>query len=287
MKNYEIRDRLVVLAREERRIGKELVELLCEAMDSRAWLEFGFSSLFDWLTRGFGYSPAAAMRRIEAARLLRVVPGASEALGVAVMAQVQGAIRAQEKVGGVSLEQRQEAVKAVEGVSFREAEKVLVELFPAAAERVKGEVRRMAGDGSVRHSMNLSAEATDNLKRAKEVLSHLVPSGSDAEVLAYVLEFFLAKKDPLRQTAASASEPTSAVKRTRMVVQKANAKCSFRDPKTGIRCESHYQIQIDHIKPRALGGGNETSNLRALCRQHNLYEAERIFGRERVPRRRL
>lgn len=294
MKNLDIRDRLAQLVREERRIGKELVELLAVAMDSRAWLEFGYSSLFDWLTRGFGYSPAAAMRRVEAARLLRVVPSAGEALGVAAMAQVQGAIRAQEKVGVVSNEERAQAVKAVEGVSFREAEKVLVELFPAAAEKAKREVHRVVGDGSVRHSMNLSEEAAENLKRAKEVLSHILPNGSDSEVLAYVLGFFLDKKDPLRQPtasagnchdAASAAEPTSALKRTRRVLQRAGAQCSYKDPRTGVKCTSRHQIQIDHIRPRAMGGGNETSNLRALCRQHNLYEAERIFGRTKVPRR--
>jgi hypothetical protein len=285
MKNYEIRDRLSALVREERRVGKELVELLAVAMERRAWLEFGYSSLFDWLTRGYGYFPAAAMRRIEAARLLCVVPSAADELSVTAMAQVQNAIRAQEKVSTVSVERRAEAVRAVEGVSFHEAEKMLVELFPAAAERAKREVHRVADDGSVRHSMNLSAEAAENLKRAKEVLSHVLPSGSDAEVLAYVLDFFLEKKDPLRQTAASAAEPTSSVKRTRGVVQKAKGQCTYKDLRTGVRCESRHQIQMDHIHPRALGGSNDLNNLRALCRQHNLYEAERIFGRDKVPRR--
>jgi hypothetical protein len=284
VKNIEIRDRLNVLAREERRICKELVEILCAAMDSRSWLEFGYSSLFDWLTRGYGYSPAAAMRRIEAARLVRAVPVASEVLGVAAMAQVQGAIRAQEKVGPVSVEKRAEAVNAVAGANQKEAEKILVELFPATAEKAKREVHRPLEGGAVRHSMNLSAEASENLKRAKEMLSHILPGGSDAEVLAYVLNFFLEKKDPLRQPAASGAEPMSSVKRTRQLVQKSGGECSYRDPRTGVKCASRYQIQIDHIKPRALGGGDDSANLRTLCRQHNLYEAEQVFGKASISR---
>jgi hypothetical protein len=131
----------------------------------------------------------------------------------------------------------------------------------------------------------LSEKATADLKRAKEVLSYKFPNATDAEVIAYALEFFLGKKDPLRLPAASAAEPTSLVKRTRWVLQKAQGRCAYRDPRTGIQCASRYQIQIDHIKPKALGGTNQAENLRALCRQHNLYEAERIFGRSKVPRR--
>jgi hypothetical protein len=293
VKNSEIRDRLALLVREEKRLTKELVALLSEALGQQAWLEFGYSSLFDWLTRGFAYCPATAMRRIEAARLLRVVPEAAEKLGLAAMAKVQNAIQAQEKLEPVSSEQRVEAVRAVEGKSLQEAERVLVELFPASAEKSKREVRRLVEGGSVRHSMNLSAEAAENLKRAKEVLSHKFPNATDAEVMAYALDFFLEKKDPLREPAASASnchdaasaaEPTSAVKRTKALIQKHEGECSYRDPRTGVKCTSRYQIQIDHIHPRALGGTNAAGNLRLLCRQHNLYEAERIFGRDKVER---
>jgi hypothetical protein len=171
-----------------------------------------------------------------------------------------------------------------------EAERKLVELFPASGEKAKREVHRVAKDGSVRHSLNLSEKATADVERAKEVLSHKFPNATDAEVIAYALEFLLDKKDPLRQPAsnchdaASAAEPTSLVKRTRQVLQKAQGRCAYRDPRTGIQCASRYQIQIDHIKPKALGGTNQAENLRALCRQHNLYEAERIFGRSKVPR---
>jgi len=148
MKNSEIRDRLGVLVREERRITREILELLLHAMENRAWLEFGYSTLFDWLTRGFGYSPAAAMRRIEAARLVRVVPEAKENLGLSVLAKVQGAIRAQEKLEEVTLEQRKRAVSAVNGLSVPEAEKRLVELFPAVVEKVKREVHRVVDENT-------------------------------------------------------------------------------------------------------------------------------------------
>jgi len=36
--------------------------------------------MFDWLVNGFGYAKASAYERIEAAKLLRVVPEISEKL---------------------------------------------------------------------------------------------------------------------------------------------------------------------------------------------------------------
>ncbi|MGE0527914.1 MAG: HNH endonuclease, partial [Bdellovibrionales bacterium] len=37
---------------------------------------------------------------------------------------------------------------------------------------------------------------------------------------------------------------------------------------TGRRCESSHQLEADHIVPRALGGRDDISNLRCLCRSH-------------------
>jgi hypothetical protein len=287
MKNSEIRDRLGLLVREEKRVKNELIEIMSLALAQESWLEFGYSSLFDWLTRGYGYPPGTAMRRIEAARLLRVVPEAKAKLdtgelSLTAMSKVQNAIQAQEKMGSVALEKKVEALKAVEGLAVDKLERKLVELFPASGEKAKREVHRVTGDGSVRHAMNLSEKATADLKRAKEVLSHKFPNASDAEIIAYALEFLLEKKDPLRLPAASKVEPTSLVKRARPVLQKAQGECAYRDPRTGVKCTSRYQIQLDHIKPRALGGTGTPENLRALCRQHNLFAAERALGKAKM-----
>jgi hypothetical protein len=282
---------LKLLVSEEKRVKTELIEVLSLALAQESWLEFGYSSLFDWLTRGYHYPPGTAMRRIEAARLLRSVPEAKEKLdagelSLMAMSKVQNAIQAQEKLGNITREKKIEALKAVEGLPVEKIEKKLVEIFPASGEKAKRETHRVTEGGFVRHSMNLSEQATQDLKRAKEVLSHKFPHADDAQIIAYALEFLLDKKDPLRLPAASKVEPTGSVGRARQVLQKHQGECSFRDPNTGVKCRSRYQVQIDHIKPRALGGSNQPENLRPLCRQHNLYEAERVFGKSKVPRRR-
>jgi len=60
-------------------------------------------------------------------------------------------------------------------------------------------------------------------------------------------------------------------------------RCTYVSP-DGKRCENRYSLQIDHVRPRALGGGNELSNLRLLCAAHNRFVAEKVFGRAHMDR---
>ena len=48
----------------------------------------------------------------------------------------------------------------------------------------------------------------------------------------------------------------------------------------GTRCGSTVGLQLDHIYPVGLGGNNSESNVRILCRVHNLLEAKRVYGQE-------
>ncbi len=61
------------------------------------------------------------------------------------------------------------------------------------------------------------------------------------------------------------------------VFKRDNGKCTYVG-KTGRRCGSTHNLQIDHIVPFARGGKNTLSNLRLLCGKHNRLEAKRILG---------
>jgi len=60
-------------------------------------------------------------------------------------------------------------------------------------------------------------------------------------------------------------------------------RCTFRGS-DGRRCNSTWDLQIDHIVPFALGGDDSPANLRLLCGKHNRLEAERVFGSRRMER---
>ncbi len=97
---------------------------------------------------------------------------------------------------------------------------------------------------------------------------------------------------PLAQLAVSATKMnllSTHVKRTnipaqtkRVVWQRDKGKCTFQDPLTKRCCESQKFLQIDHIQPVALGGGNEIENLRLLCFEHNQLHARQLFTAKKM-----
>ncbi|MGZ6469463.1 MAG: hypothetical protein ACXWQJ_19325, partial [Bdellovibrionota bacterium] len=60
MTNEELEFRFSRLVKSERKITLEILTLLREAERRRHYLGMGFSTLYDWLTRGHGYSQGAA-----------------------------------------------------------------------------------------------------------------------------------------------------------------------------------------------------------------------------------
>jgi 5-methylcytosine-specific restriction endonuclease McrA len=63
-----------------------------------------------------------------------------------------------------------------------------------------------------------------------------------------------------------------------MVFLRDGGRCTFTGT-NGRRCNSTWDLQIDHIIPFALGGDDSPGNLRLLCGKHNRLEAERRFGK--------
>ncbi len=65
------------------------------------------------------------------------------------------------------------------------------------------------------------------------------------------------------------------------VFESDGGRCTFVG-NDGKRCESDWNLQIDHIIPHARGGDNSPENLRLLCANHNKLEAERAFGKNHM-----
>lgn len=288
MTNLEIDEQMSVLIKTERKITRQILELIQAAEHQRLPLERGFKDTYDWLIRGHGYSGSAANRRIQASRLLRDMPEIaskveSGSVNLTTLWQTQKAIRAQQKSTGkkITLTEKKAAILKIEGKTSTVAERELNTLFP---DGVKSEQKLTAKHGGgMGLSVDLNAEDASELNRARELLSHALPGAPVGQIIGRLARDFNRRNDPLRKQkthlVATPQRGTKARCR-RDLIQQAGGKCGFADPVTKRVCGSRYQLEIDHIVPRARGGSDDPSNLRCLCRNHNQLMAEIEFGRE-------
>src|SRR5690242_15959321 len=57
----------------------EMIDFIREVMHRRLWLEFGATTMFDFMTRAhYHYAPVVAQRKIAAARLMQLFPEIKE-----------------------------------------------------------------------------------------------------------------------------------------------------------------------------------------------------------------
>src|ERR1700712_216793 len=128
LSNPELHESALNVAREERRNTKLLLEHLGEVESRRLYLDYGYETMWAYVTRYLKYESASAQRRIDAARVLRVVPEAAKlleqgTLTVSSLALVEQISREERRDSGKALsqEQKQAWVKRFEGKSFKQA----------------------------------------------------------------------------------------------------------------------------------------------------------------------
>jgi hypothetical protein len=135
---------------------------------------------------------------------------------------------------------------------------------------------------SVRLHVTISRQALAKLEAARDAR----PDASIAELLEAGLDLLLRqhlkrkglvekpRKEPPRSSPESAHIPAH-VKRA--VWLRDGGRCQFRMA-DGSVCGSTFRLELDHIRPRALGGQATVENTRVACRPHNQLAARRVFG---------
>ncbi len=74
MNHNELHFELKKLVQTERKITEQILDLINQWELSRTYAKLGYSSMFEYLHKGLGYSEGAAQRRLSSARLLRELP---------------------------------------------------------------------------------------------------------------------------------------------------------------------------------------------------------------------
>ncbi len=155
-----------------------------------------------------------------------------------------------------------------------------------------------------RYRIQFTASATlsDKLRRLQARMGHGASADSLAEVIEAAVDAKLAELDKRRyaKPASRSGRPLKSLSETdvspnsrnipaavrRAVVERDGERCSFvADAEHGgHRCTETANLEFHHRVPFARGGDHSVDNVRLLCRRHNVYEAERDYGREFMDR---
>lgn len=206
LNDHQLKTRFERLARTERKLTALIVEYISEIARRDLHLLWGYANLFEYLTKGMGYSESAAYRRLQAARALRMIPEIKTALEdgslkLSQVSQVQTALRKEELVTGekISIAARVELFNEVAGKSGVATQRLLDATLPHQNQSVSREVHRR--DESVELTIQVSKDDFAQLQRVKELYSHIDPYADWAKVIALMAKDVIRKRDPLVQKA--------------------------------------------------------------------------------------
>jgi hypothetical protein len=297
----ELLARMPRLVGRERMASAEVIGHLMEIDRRQLYLGEGCSSLFSYCRERLGYSEDEALKRLRVARLGRRVPAVLEELRSGAV-HLTGLF----VLSHYMTEENAEALLAeARGKSRRELERALARLFPRGdvAQRIvplgaggagtspgagdRGERGRLEALSASRFRVEFTAsgELYEKIERARELLSHSVPSGDLEAVFERALDALIAS-EMRRRTGAGKRRKARAlgegsrhvpVEVARVVWERDGARCAFVDAE-GRRCTERKFLTLEHRVPHALGGASTVENVCLLCAGHNRYTAREVFG---------
>ena len=293
----ELLSRTKNIVAEERRLTVLLISHLEEIQTRRLYAKQGFSSMWEFCTHFLGLSEGAAQRRLAAMRLAHDAPEAKAALESGALSLSNAAkihsFRQNQKKQGKSPMPAQELIRQVESMSQRECEAKLHEISPEALPLERERIVSAQRDHELK--MVITDEVYQKLQQIRGLLAHAKPNATLSELLEYLVNETLPrlekKKGITTETAAAAKVPAVAapakafpagqriylpITLRREVFARARGRCEY--IYRGRRCTSRFALELDHIRPLALGGANDRDNLRALCKCHNLQQAQAKLG---------
>jgi hypothetical protein len=285
------------LAGAERSATASLIAHLAELYGRRLHEHAGFASLFTFCTGALGLSESEAYDRMKAAKVAWRHPVVLGMLAAGDVTLTTIRLLAPH----LTMSNHRELLEAAARMGKRQVQELLAERFPQPD--VPWGIRSLTGPMGAfmpapaplirplsrdRYHVTFTAsgELCKKLEMAKDLLSHVVPSGDPGPIFERALELLVeelvrqkyavtTQPRPARGTAPDSRHVPAEVKRA--VYIRDRGRCAFAGSE-GRTCGERAFVEFHHVVPFAIGGGATVENVQLRCRVHNGYEAEVFFG---------
>lgn len=272
MNDTTLIEKIENLVREERELLTKVLRHLHEINRRRLFSALGYKSLFDFAVRRLGYPEDQAYRRISAMKLLNDIPEIEGKINqgeisLTHIGLAQTLFRQEKKFQQKEMPHHQKllVLNKISNKSVREAERITLSLSSTPKLMKPDQVRPISED-RIEMKFTASSELQKKLERIKGWRAHKYPDLSLGELFEQLCDLGLNEWNPEKPAAPR----KRCVKSRRDVFKKAHSQCE--------NCGSSYALEVDHIWPKALGGGSKPENLRLLCRSCNQRAAIDVFG---------
>jgi 5-methylcytosine-specific restriction endonuclease McrA len=250
----QIHNELLELRQREKRITSEILDKLQQMEDCKGYLSMGYSSLFDYLVRGLGYSEATAYQRQACVRLAKEVPEIREKLDKGTLS-LSAVTSAYKHIRKKPVQEKRQVIEKIEHKSAREVKRI----FSEPMKSIK--VKKTECQDKVYLRLEFTHEQYKKLEKLKALKSHKHDLESLFESL---IEKELRNYESTQFKKTKSKNPRQISKRLRNYLLKtANYQCQYPG------CKSDHLLQVDHIAPVRMGGDQRPENLQILCASHN------------------
>ena len=296
MNHLKIHETAVQLAKNYLATEVELVEILQVVNREDVYRKLGYTSLFTYAVEALKLPRERVYQLNTVAKTCEKVPE----LKVAIESGVLNISDARRITSAIQKDPSQDWIQMAATLPQRELENAVAKVNPKEAVPEKVKVLN-ATEGFI--SCSIALEAQDKLKRLQDLLSQKEKRAiSLREVIEKLADLGVEKLDPLVKARKWESKPDTNMSKERKPVRTAtntsserqsattgantlagrqpvpaavrhqiqlrdNGRCT--EVKDGKRCGSERWLEVHHIRPVAVGGGNELNNLTTLCSGHH------------------
>jgi len=261
------------------RMETELIDVLQEIDDHKAFTYFGFTSLFQYAVGSLKLSESRTYELISIARKSKQVPELKEAISQGILNTSQ----ARRIVSVITPKNQAEWITMSSSLPQREIEKKIVEVRPKEAVKDKMTYIRPT---RVQLVCGISEELMKEIERIKDLVSQ--SSGKPArleDALSAMASLYLQKQDPvvkakrvLKKKNELSSRRVSLKSRNKRsaipamvrheVAIRDNGQCTHLSP-NGKRCEQKRWVDLHHKRAISEGGEHSSGNIVTVCRSHH------------------